>query len=228
MATKPTKPIKDTNRIGADVFLRDPDDATIQYKARTFNINYDTKEADIGLFPRRWGTFSELHLPAEYRITVPLSELSLEPLSGTKQEGFEDMLIQRGETPPPWMDNAGRVHQPGCEEPTAPAPQTVVGDDGVPEPEFGDGLKQAVGEVVKAAAADPAVQSLIDSAVTAPPELQPSGNMSIGLGALKPSTVVDKTSGKKPPLFARGEILAQFDAVVAEYAKLRKMLEAAL
>ncbi len=220
-STKPLPPLKDSNRIGADVYIRDPEDASIQYKARTFGINYETQEADLGLFPRRWGTFSQLHLPSEYRITVPLTELSLTPYAGAEQRGFEDMLILRGEKPPVWVDNAGHVHPPGCDEPAAVSPATVVDAGGVPEPEFGSELGDAVAAVVAVMAKDPAVQELIKPV---------PGNTAIGMGALKESVVVGKSAAtnKKPPLFAGPEILAQFDLVTAEYAKLRKMLEAVL
>lgn len=217
MAPKPTKSIKDPGRIGADVFIRDPDDATIQYKARTLSINYDTKEADIGLFPRRWGTFSELHLPAEYRITVPLTELSLEPFAGAQQFGFEDVMIQRGETPPPpWMDNAGRTHQPGCEEPVAAAPGTVVGEDGTPEPEFGD------------AQAEPPAEPAAPAASTVLTDSKPMGNTAIGTDVIKPAETPKKAGGKKILLFSKEEIMAQVGRVKDEMDRLAKMVEAVL
>lgn len=222
----PSSSFKDPGRIGQDVFIRDPEDATIQYKARTFSINYDAKESDIGLFPRRWGTFSELHLPAEYRITVPLADLSLEPFAGAAQRGFEDVLIERGEKPSAWMDNAGRVHQPGCEEPGATAPATVVGEGGVPEPEFSDESLTAISAVVGALAKDPAVQALCAS--DAPVET-PKGVLPAGVTKAQVVEALDRgAKPRKPPLFTKAEVLEKLDGIKGEMDKLRRMLEAVL
>ncbi len=85
--TTPTSSFKDTGRVGADVYIRDSDDQSLQMKALVYSVNYEAQEADIGLYPRRWGKFSMLHLPAVYRVTVPLTELSLEPHAGAAQFG---------------------------------------------------------------------------------------------------------------------------------------------
>lgn len=134
-------------RLFADAYIRDQDDKTIQFKARVFNIDYAAQEADIGLYPRRWGQFSELHLPDNYRVRVPLSELSLEPFTGAEQRGFEDHLIASGEQPPAWLDNAGRTHSPGCLEPVVGA-VTVEAPDGTPEFSLADATEKAVEAVV--------------------------------------------------------------------------------
>lgn len=198
-------PAKTTHRIGSDVYIRDQDDQTIQFKARVFEIDFGTQEADIGLYPRRWGTFSELHLPDAYRVRVPLSELSLTPHAGTEQMGFEDRLIALGEAAPPWLDHAGHTHQPGCPEPTSVT--TVEAPDGTPEFSLAASSAKPVEAAVHTDA--PPADTKKDEAPAPKPE--------------KPAK-----SSKKPPLFTRDEILKQEAVVQAEQEKLRKMLEQAL
>jgi hypothetical protein len=94
MTTPPT--INWANRISSDVFIRDCDDPTAQMRAQVFDINYDTKEAEVGFYPERGVKFSMLHLPDIYRATIPLADLSLDPLSGAAEFGYAD-IIRRGD-----------------------------------------------------------------------------------------------------------------------------------
>ncbi len=220
-------PANTNHRIGSDVYIRDQDDQTIQFKARVFNIDYAAQEADIGLFPRRWGTFSELHLPDVYRVRVPLSELSLTPHPGTEQMGFEDRLLALGEKPPAWMDHAGLVHQPGCAEPTS-AVTTVEAPDGTPE--FSLAASSATPAVVEAVRTEnqEAAKSVTEKAAEAAAAHPLAGKpFPIPPDGSQPSKQATK-SGKKPPLFTKAEIMNQEHVVLQELTKLRNMLEAVL
>ncbi len=225
MAT-PTSSFKDTGTIGADVYIRDSEDQTLQMKALVYSINYETQEADIGLYPRRWGKFSMLHLPEVYRVTVPLSELSLEPHSGAQQVGYEDVLLQRpaeASAAVPWMDWVGRMHAPGCADPDVPvaANTTTVGEDGVPE--FGPGSVTQIGfGPTPVVIAEPLVGH------TGPTKLAP---LSPELAAGQPAPVKVESAAEpkgkkgKPPLFSKAEILARITDTEDALKKLRNMID---
>lgn len=91
-----TPPAPKPDRIGSDVFVRDCEDPTAQMRARVFSIDYKTDEAELGFYPERGIQFSEIHLPDIYRATVPLADLSLDPLSGAAEFGYAD-IIRRGD-----------------------------------------------------------------------------------------------------------------------------------
>ena len=121
MTTPPT--INWANRISSDVFIRDCDDPTAQMKAVVYSVNYDTKEADVGFYPERGVKFSMIHLPDIYRATIPLSDLSLTPLSGAAEFGYAD-IIRRGDKTSDlsYLDWTGVTHAPVTKDEDADEP----------------------------------------------------------------------------------------------------------
>ncbi len=240
--TTPTSSFKDTGRVGADVYIRDSDDQSLQMKALVYSVNYEAQEADIGLYPRRWGKFSMLHLPAVYRVTVPLTELSLEPHAGAAQVGYEDVLLQR--TPAdavPWMDQVGRMNAPGCADPDVPvaAGTTMVGEDGVPE--FGGAPASPTVELGSPAARSYALShGVSERAALNAIELEKSKAAAkaprVDMGSLKAPTDAThenpnqqaKAMNSKPLLFTKAEILARISDVEDSLKKLRDMVDKVL
>jgi type III secretion system FlhB-like substrate exporter len=106
------------------------------------------------------------------------------------------------------MDNAGRMHAVGCEEPAAEAHQADEDADGAPV------FSTATVELPFTATSDDAPK-----------------NVAIGAGALVEAPVkpAKKTrTSVTAPLFAKDEILKKYAEVKDALEKLGKMLEASL
>ncbi len=233
--TKPTIPA----RIGNDVYIRDNDDRTVQYKAKVYDTDFTSQMAKVGFEPERGKDFSEIHLPDEYRAEIPLSELSLEPHAGAQQKGYAEALLATGYQPATlaYLDRVGVTHTPGDAVPEraldkpVPVPQ-VSDDDGddtrqldFPQPDF-----EALDAAMKQE------QAAAEKVLNSPAHLPNGGNTAIGMGALKAGAITTKQvmaaaetlvrgMGKPPPLFTKEDVIAKCKQLRAEVDKLQQMAE---
>jgi hypothetical protein len=222
MTTPPT--INWANRISSDVFIRDCDDPTAQMRAQVFDINYDTKEAEVGFYPERGVKFSMIHLPDIYRATIPLADLSLEPLSGAAEFGYAD-IIRRGDKTVDlsYLDWTGVTRVPVIKTDDDGQPAAVADAGGFP------GLGDELPEFTPSSAGDMIVPD--------PPVHRENPNTGIGfVGLGKPPLALTlddvggvKRAGGTAPLFTREEVLRKasqtIDWLKGELRKLEDMIE---
>jgi hypothetical protein len=207
-------------RIGNDVFVRDNEDRTVQYKARVYDIDFAAQEAQVGFYPEREKQFSQVHLPDIYRVTLPLSELSLQSHGGTEQKGYAEALLQAGEPPSAveYLDAVGIRHYPGTEriptrhgdpvperalDKTVPVPQ-VSTEDEIPQPDFSD--KAMIG-------------------ATSPAALPPKPSVITTAQVMAAAAKVVSEMGKAPPLFTKEDVIAKCKQLREQVDNLIKIAE---
>jgi hypothetical protein len=107
--------------LGKVVYLRDPQDAQVQYKAVVGHI--EGEEVRALIYPRVDVEFSHLHLPLVYQEKLPKSALSTVPFPDAQLRGYAAALVGAGidDQALVWTDSAGKLHDPRLPEP-APAP----------------------------------------------------------------------------------------------------------
>jgi hypothetical protein len=200
MTTPPT--IKIPDRIGSDVYIRDCDDPTAQMRAQVFSVNYDTKEAEVGFYPQRGVKFSMIHLPEIYRATIPLADLSLDPLAGAAEFGYAD-IIRRGDKTVDlsYKDWTGVLR----------VPVIMTDDDGQPA--------AVAGKIDAVVSLDPA---------RPPAPAWSHDPTEDALPEFVPSTAVQRAGGTAP-LFTREEVLRKaqqtLDCILEEARKLEEMIK---
>ncbi len=232
MTTPPT--IKIPDRIGSDVYIRDCDDPTAQMRAQVFSVDYETKEAEVGFYPERGVKFSMIHLPEIYRATIPLADLSLDPLSGAAEFGYAD-IIRRGDKTVDlsYMDWTGVTR----------VPVIATDDDG--QPAAVAGKIDAVVSLDPARPQAPAPVWSHDAAEDALPEFTPSSardtiildspvhreNPNTAIGFVKFTAQPDavQRAGGTAPLFTREEVHRKATQVIDwmkdELRKLEEMIK---
>jgi hypothetical protein len=237
MTTPPT--INWANRISSDVYIRDCDDPTAQMRAQVFDVNYDKGEAEVGFYPERGVKFSMIHLPDIYRATIPLADLSLDPLSGAAEFGYAD-IIRRGDKDVDlsYLDWTGVTRVPVIATDDDGQPAAVAGKiDAVVS--FDPARPPA--PVWSHEAAEDALPEFVPSArdmiVPDPPVHRENPNTGIGfVGLGKPPLALTlddvggvKRAGGTAPLFTREEVHRKATQVIDwmkdELRKLEEMIK---